>query len=363
MDELEDLGPQIAFSEGLLADYRPTHRSRTWVEKLLESARETPAERELARARVEAELQVVRVVARDAGRWLEVEDLVGGARNRLWDTQLSSSCPDDVIFPVRLLRIGEWIFPTLAGPALTSFTVDRVLGEFESRGGDLSNLRAKPKLQGVFWEGYFDVPSTPVIQNTDGELVRLLTASFRVADPTRLVTALVAREDIDEEEDSGAWVWFREGTPAGHAEGTTLLGRLELIDDRLLLEVNSAGRLDRAREWIESLPGGARFESANERGLQREDGPLDDLLPGPPPEPPSPEMRAALAELMLRHPLAWIDEHVPALGGQTPREACRTKAGRRRVAAMVRSMPPVLFPGGSIEPPRERILRELGLAE
>jgi hypothetical protein len=137
MHELEDLGPQIAFSEWLIADYRPTHRSRTWVEKLQESARETPAERELARARVEAELQVVRVVARDAGRWLEVEDLVGGARNRLWDTQLSSSCPDEVIFPVRLLRIGEWIFPTLAGPALTSFTVDRVLGSSRCSAGSV----------------------------------------------------------------------------------------------------------------------------------------------------------------------------------------------------------------------------------
>jgi hypothetical protein len=52
---------------------------------------------------------------------------------------------------------------------------------------------------------------------------------------------------------------------------------------------------------------------------------------------------------------------VPALGNKTPRAACKTAKGRLRVARMIRSMPDMLAPGASIPPPREELLRELGI--
>lgn len=45
-----------------------------------------------------------------------------------------------------------------------------------------------------------------------------------------------------------------------------------------------------------------------------------------------------------------------------PREVARTKEGRERIAMMIRSLPAVGGPGGlSIEPPREEMLREIGV--
>jgi hypothetical protein len=39
-----------------------------------------------------------------------------------------------------------------------------------------------------------------------------------------------------------------------------------------------------------------------------------------------------------RHYATWADEPMPALSGKTPRDAVKTQAGRRRVAALLDDM-------------------------
>lgn len=72
----------------------------------------------------------------------------------------------------------------------------------------------------------------------------------------------------------------RGGEDPGFGDNT-LLGRLEMIGDRLVLEVNSAGRLARARQWLEGLPG-VSFERATARDVLSESRPVDDKLPARP---------------------------------------------------------------------------------
>jgi hypothetical protein len=213
---------------------------------------------------------------------------------------------------------------------------------------------------GLWWRLASAGQQPPVLQNTDGDPLRPVSACFLVSEPGALARALSSRADIDEGDHPDSWVWLRDDE-RGDDLPSTVLGRLELLDDRLLLEVNSTERLARARTWIEALPGSARFESETEHDLDQEDVPLDDRLPGPPREPLSAEGRETLADILLERQLAWLDESIPAFGGKTPRQACRSKQGRLRVAAMIRSMPAVGTPDGPIEPPRERLLRELGL--
>ena len=51
---------------------------------------------------------------------------------------------------------------------------------------------------------------------------------------------------------------------------------------------------------------------------------------------------------------------LPALRGKTPRQTCRTKKGRQKVATMIRSMPKPMS-DDEVDVPREEMLRKLGL--
>ncbi len=75
------------------------------------------------------------------------------------------------------------------------------------------------------------------------------------------------------------------------------------------------------------------------RSLNVEDLPLDDRMEGPEEGPIPPEAVAQIVPLLRRQLLSWMDESVPALGGKTPRASCRTKAGRAKVAHLIRTMP------------------------
>jgi len=141
----------------------------------------------------------------------------------------------------------------------------------------------------------------------------------------------------------------------------TTLARLQIIDTRLIVEANSAARFASARKWIEALSG-VEFERVTTQeirpGALR---PLDDRLPGQEKEP-SPEVIEHVREFLLESYRSWLDQPIPMLNGQSPRQACKTPGGRRRVAAMIRTMPAATGPGGAVEPPREELLRELGIA-
>jgi hypothetical protein len=43
-------------------------------------------------------------------------------------------------------------------------------------------------------------------------------------------------------------------------------------------------------------------------------------------------------EFKERHYAGWMDMPIPALGGKTPREAVRTRHGKRRVDVLLREM-------------------------
>jgi hypothetical protein len=49
-----------------------------------------------------------------------------------------------------------------------------------------------------------------------------------------------------------------------------------------------------------------------------------------------PEVQEQIAEIIHKHWEGWVDESIPALGGQTPREAISSPDGRESVAALLR---------------------------
>ncbi len=58
----------------------------------------------------------------------------------------------------------------------------------------------------------------------------------------------------------------------------------------------------------------------------------------PPPRAPRRGAAALLREIKERHYASWVDEPLPALGGQTPRAALRTREGRARVDVLLKDL-------------------------
>lgn len=365
LSELASYQPLIAFLEWFVADYRPTKRSKTALESLLASQTLEPWQRQLIDARRNARLSVFRVEQAEPGSHFVVEDVLDGSRHTVHDRALSGALNEGLFIPLRLATVDRWTFPLFGGPPLSALMINPALLQLELLGVDLtpSGMRDGAHLVGRLWPFMLKLrDERPRIGNTDGETLEPQTATFKVGDVEGLRRAIAKRADIEFDDAEGLWVWLRQNDPKKGLGDVTLLGRLSLLDDQLVVEVNSAERLRRIRAWLDGLPG-VRFQSSTSRAWDSEDRPLDDRLKGKPAPPPTPEMRKVMEESILKRNMAWLDQPIPLLNGLTPRQACATEDGRRRVARLIRTMPAVLASGGNIEPPRQWLLRELGLAE
>ncbi|MCC6407005.1 MAG: hypothetical protein IT453_07555 [Planctomycetes bacterium] len=363
LDPREALG---AFCEWHMAHHRPTPRSKTVLERRLAQADVSPVERTILAARSRARVSIFRAVAVRPGESLELEDILDGTRVTVHDRALSGRDLDDVFLPLRVLELGGWRLASFAGPPLVYTEVHAAMQLFEREGVELSvaGIQRRPEVLGWLWALRLSRDQLPVqLTNTDREPFLSHTASFRVADPNAVALGLTSRSDVRHDPERGVWTWRRTGVPAGAVGEHTQLGAISLHDDRLVLEVNSAARFERARAWLEALPGGVEFERVTTREANAELAPLDDRLPSEPPTA-SPEALAERARLQRETCLLWLDQSVPLLGDRTPRQAAKTAAGRRKVAMMIRTMPTWSSPAGPLEPPRDELLREIGaLAE
>lgn len=328
----------------------------------MRSASTPPLERILIQARIDARLSIYRVDAATPGATLEVEDIFDGTRITIHERALSGCDVEGLHLPMRIMKLGEWTMMGLAGPPLTQFHIDSALALLESLGVELSadGMRRSAHLVGRLWKLELDGQKhPPKLANTDGEPLLWHTATFRVADGAALVSALGKRPDVEYDEAQGEWTWSRPGGPVAGFGDITLLGQLELIDERLVLEVNSAARLARARRWLEALPG-VSFERATAREVLSQSLPIDDKLPARKAKV-EPEMLQAIEQMHREYLRGWLDQAIPALGGLSPRQACKSAEGRRRVELLVRTMPTATYPGGTLPPPRDELLRELGI--
>jgi hypothetical protein len=130
----------------------------------------------------------------------------------------------------------------------------------------------------------------------------------------------------------------------------TVVGRAVLSAGALKLESNSIARADELRRCVEDACRGLLRHRAREHS-----DPLalaSQRLPGTKAEPiESAEVERLLREYKERHYATWVDHPLPALGGKTPRQAARTKAGREEVDLLLRDMEnhEAGAPGGSYD--------------
>jgi hypothetical protein len=175
------------------------------------------------------------------------------------------------------------------------------------------------------------------LSNTDGDELLFSKAVYRVVDRAALIAVLQNCPEIDKDDEGQRYVWLRG--PAGE-EGRTVLGSIRIEGAELVFESNSKKRNQRGKRMLAELAGPAlkhlRDEFTTQREMKRRA--LDDPRPAEPvrDEIP-PEVRHQLiTEYMEQHTAKWPDMAVPALDGQTPRQAVESAAGRLKVAALLR---------------------------
>lgn len=191
----------------------------------------------------------------------------------------------------------------------------------------------------------------PVLRNTDGDPVCLITARIAVCDGPQAATRLAGRSGFEADPDDPASItWYGLWIPdeqaealmieamtrlpaQGHLEAELLdpdgpqqwvRGTLRIVGDQIVADVDSVRRLDRLIGVLERI--GVNPSVIEEKRI----GPLLDL-PWPADEHAVAHAAAPTADGWEK---SWLDVPVPALGGRSPRLAVHTSEWSRLEAML-----------------------------
>jgi hypothetical protein len=317
----------------------------------------------------QAHPSILRIASIEPGVSLTVEDILIGGEQLVHDKMLSGCVQAGLHLTGRVFPVGQFRFFSPIGPPLPNLLAMEAAEYLESLGLKFTHeglLREADKF-GWLWNWYDNRSAQgymPQLSNTDGDELVWQTASFSVSDEEAVRGILSERDDIDYDDENDEYHWLSHQGEDATVPGDTLhLGRLQFLLDELILDVNSAERLKAARRWLEGIPG-VKYQGVETRDLseQSSDIPMDDRMGPSESVEVTPELASHLQEMFRQHYMKWLDESLPILEGKTPRQACKTKAGKQKVAMLIRTIPqPVGNEGVDIDVPRQEMLRSLGL--
>ena len=189
----------------------------------------------------------------------------------------------------------------------------------------------------------------PTLVTTDGEPLLDCRGRLTVPDPA------AARAELDRryEPDGPGWVFYVDPEAS---DPRTVRAWLQLDGDILGVRTLSAARLDAVLAELRTALPDARVD-----GEERRPMPPDAAAP-PTSGPVDEAMQEALLQLADRHERQWCEEHVPALGGRTPREAAADPTRRDELARLIATFPEIDPASGMVGLRPERLRELLGLA-
>ncbi len=200
-------------------------------------------------------------------------------------------------------------------------------------------------------------PTLPQIENTDGDPLEFITVHFPLISKAKLPAIRTALDDLPSlwKESDGFWNWIEAKAPPRKAakrrstgaqtfgatmdDGAIVLGTIELGTKTVTLSVNSEARAARGRAMLEPvLAGLARTPLVERQSIEQmmassREHSEQDIVRLPPDEE-----RSLVHQALTDHYRKTLDEPIPALGNQTPREAVKTAKGRKNVIAWLKML-------------------------
>ena len=202
----------------------------------------------------------------------------------------------------------------------------------------------------------------PTILTAEGDISEFCRATFDVLDHPVALAGLNGAPEFAPEDEEGevrSFAWQERGASLDllrahgpefeHKEamgadtvygGIRNLGHMTLTRELLTLEVNSQRRLEAGKELLATRLGSAiqhredEIKSMDEMLAQMPEKPEEELPAEEMPE----EIEAMQAELAAQYHRHWLDQQIPMLEGQTPREAVKSFGGRVRVIRLLKEI-------------------------
>jgi hypothetical protein len=341
-DEDDQTAPLL---DWMMHDWVPKRLGRTIMQEYLRQhgAGLAPRERELVESWSHSFVGLYEVREVKTGSGVEVKDLITGEVFFVHDVNTSKHLVRWDGFLARVVpgeRGHEFSGVGISVPRHQLEPMRAWMEEDRLRSGmpwpeylkrNLPRIRRQPGKIAAQWV------ETLQLSNNDGEEILFSKAVYRLADHETLITALQSCPEIREEDQGKHYVWLKG--PAAE-KGRTVLGTMRLEGSELVFESNSKQRHERRKRMLAELAGPAlrhlRDEFTTQREIKRRAQkepraaePVQDDIP--------PEVRRKLiTEYMEQHFAKWPDMALPALDGQTPRQAVKTAAGRLKVSALLR---------------------------
>jgi len=288
----------------------------------------------------------VSVTLRDlhTGETRRVTDVSASRRLKRWEVVLGRVVDADGLSVLG----GVHPYPLSPAQAERALRIARRQLGVRSRVVPVAPLRAAKIEIGLLWAWRLLVeeamhPQLPELANTDGDPLMLTTDHFGLeadvrADVVERLCALEGADREDAEDGAVAVVLSRPSTGARAPGERLMVARIAVGPKWLKIETNSTKRADDARARVEEACGSRlRFrarEHSDPATLVRQ-GDEPRVTPEPAGIPPE-ERERILAEFQARYYAGWLDDHIPALGGKTPREVAASAAGRRKLEALLK---------------------------
>jgi len=177
----------------------------------------------------------------------------------------------------------------------------------------------------------------PTLTNTDGEVIVFTVDRWAIAEGSRESIAAHLRQMENVAEDYERFFFLKD---VDGEDGPTIAGSVMFDERAVRLETNSIEHADMLRVRIEAACGdllGARLRSHSDPASMF--GDLESTAETAANEAGyDAESSAEIRITKERHYATWPDEPLPALHGRTPREAVRSREGRRRVEALLNDL-------------------------
>lgn len=245
--------------------------------------------------------------------------------------------------------------PTVLAASLQNHFIDfkhDIAGERDFT--DEMLIEWNPSIRGVYINAVDEMleNSLPQIQNTDGENFVMNDLYFHLyCSPDEAFEALVdmaagmRKKDLLEDAvyKEGKIIeidfpWCKLGNKMHKSWQNTILGHIEIRPEKIKVNVNSNERAVQIRNEIESrLKGKISYQVSKIQTSEQ----MFKNLPEQKTESKDinhlPEVQAVLQKFSKDHWKSWLDTSIPALDGQTPREAAQTKMGKEKLEALLAS--------------------------